>query len=83
MAKANLKVTSSRVASLAGSVLQDPNASAVAKRMAASALAQRQSGHQTSAQLEDEAARVLASAKYSDQTLSLAASVVAQSNKAR
>lgn len=83
MAKANSKVTSPKVASLAGSVLQDPNASAAAKRMAASALAQRQPGHQTGAALEDDAARILASEKYSDQTRTLAASVVAQANKAR
>ena len=83
MAKDNSKTTSPKVGSLAGSVLQDPNASATAKRMAASALAQRQAGHQTGADLEDDAARVLRSEKYSDQTKTLAASVVAQANKAR
>jgi hypothetical protein len=83
MAKANSKVTSPEVARVAAKVLQDPNASAMAKRMAGSALAQRQPSHQTGANLEDDAARVLASTKYSGETKTLAASVTSQSNKGR
>ena len=55
----------------------------IAKSLAASALAQRGVGKQTGAEMEDKAARVLASDRYSDDTRQLAASVLAQANKER
>lgn len=79
----NSKKTSSGIASQAASTLSDPNASATAKSLAASALAQSGTGKQTGAQMEDKAARVLASTKYSDETKALAGSVLSQSNKSR
>jgi len=71
MAK-NTKKTSSKVASKAGATLGNPNASAIAKSLAGSALAQKGSKKQTGARLEDKASRVLKSPKYSKETKSLA-----------
>ncbi|RBL70255.1 hypothetical protein C3E98_018025 [Pseudomonas sp. MWU13-2625] len=79
----NSKQTSSKVAKLASETLSNSNASAIAKRLAASALAQTHSTKQTSAEMEAVAGRVLQSDKYSEETKTLAASVVAQSNQAR
>jgi hypothetical protein len=79
----NKKTTSPSVASQAGRVLQDSNASAVARSLAASALSQRNTGHQTGAAMEDIAARVLDGSKYSKETKSLAGSVLSQSNEQR
>ncbi|MDR6581629.1 hypothetical protein [Pseudomonas extremaustralis] len=79
----NTKQSSPKVATLASETLRDPNASAIARRLAASALAQTHSTKQTSAEMEVIAGKVLQSDKYSDETKTLAASVVAQSNKAR
>jgi hypothetical protein len=79
----NTKQTSASLASLAGKVLQDPNASEIAKRLAASALAQRGDATQTGAEMEDLASKVLRSEKYSDDSKALAASVLSQSNKGR
>ena len=79
----NTKRTSSKVASQAAATLSDPNASATAKSLAASALAQFGTGKQTGAAMEDKASKVLQSDKYSDDTKSLAGTVLAQSNKAR
>lgn len=79
----NSKQTSKKVGSDAGKILSDPNASAIAKSLAASALSQRDKSHQTGAQMEDVASKVLQSSKYSDTTKSLAASLVSQSNKKR
>ncbi len=79
----NKKVTSSSVASQAARVLQDSSASAVAKSLAASALSQRNSGHQTGSAMEDVASRVLDGSKYSQSTKALAGSVLSQSNKER
>ncbi len=82
MAK-NTKKTSSSVASDAARTLQDPNASAIAKSLAASALAQSGNTKQTGAAMEDKASQVLSSEKYSDATKRLAGSVLSQSNKPR
>lgn len=72
----NTKQTSSKVASLASETLLDKQASQIAKSLAASALAQRSGGKQTGVEMEDKAARVLASNHYSDDTKQLAASVL-------
>ncbi|PMY44710.1 MULTISPECIES: hypothetical protein [Pseudomonas] len=82
MAK-NTKQSSAEVTKLASDTLRDPNASAIAKSLAASTLAQANTGKQTSSEMEAKAARVLQSEKYSDDTKSLAGSVVSQSNKDR
>jgi hypothetical protein len=79
----NRKATSAGVASRAAQTLNDSNASAVAKTLAASALSQVNRGNQTGAATEDLAARVLASPKYSEQTKEYAASVLSQSVRER
>ncbi|HEX8541084.1 MAG TPA: hypothetical protein VF671_05210 [Pseudomonas sp.] len=79
----NIKQSSAKVAKLASETLRDPNASAIAKSLAASTLAQSNTGKQTSAEMEAKAGRVLQSEKYSDDTKALAGSVVSQSNKDR
>ncbi|MGF6331161.1 hypothetical protein ABH909_004039 [Pseudomonas sp. BS3782 TE3695] len=81
--KKNSKQSSAKVATLASEILRDSTASAIAKSLAASTLAQTNSGKQTSVEMEAKAGKVLQSDKYSDETKSLAASVVSQSNKAR
>jgi hypothetical protein len=63
--------------------LHDPKASAIAKSLAASALSQTHTKNQTGAQMEHKASLVLHSDKYSKDTRTLAASVVAQANKER
>ena len=55
----NKKKTSPKVASTAGQVLQSDDASAIQKRLAASALSQAIPGRQTGAELEAEAAAAL------------------------
>lgn len=79
----NKKQTSSGVASKAAEILRDPNASATARSLAGSALAQAGTSKQTGAQMEDKASRVLSSSKYSAGTKELAGSVLSQSNKQR
>ena len=69
--------------SLASKTLHDSKASATAKSLAASALAQSHSAKQTSGNMEHKASEVLHSNKYSQETKTLAASVLAQSNKDR
>jgi len=80
---ANQKQTSSNIAKQAAATLRDPNASAIAKSLAGSALAQSGTGKQTSASMEKKAAKALQSSKYSDSTKSLAGSVVSQSSAER
>lgn len=82
MAK-NIKRSSPAVATLASETLRNPSASAIAKSLAASTLAQANTGKQTSAEMEAKAGRVLQSEKYSVETKTLAGSVVSQANKAR
>lgn len=79
----NTKGTSGGMASKAGSILGNPNASATARSLAGSALAQAGTAKQTGARMEDSAAQVLSSSKYSATTKSLAGSVLSQSNKKR
>ncbi|SAK60735.1 hypothetical protein AWB81_02032 [Caballeronia arationis] len=79
----NKKQTSKPVAHLAAKTLSDPEASAIAKSLAASALSQTHSNRQTSAEMEHKASEMLHSAKYSEDTKTLAASVLAQANKER
>lgn len=75
----NTKKTSPIVASHAARALTSNSTSAIAKTLAASALSQVNSTHQTGAVTEDLAARVLASNKYSQLTKEFAASVLSQS----
>jgi hypothetical protein len=79
----NGKRTSGGMASKAGSILGNPNASATAKSLAGSALAQAGTAKQTGARMEDRASQVLSSPKYSASTKALAGSVLSQSNKKR
>jgi cytochrome c551/c552 len=80
---ANRKDTSKKIASLAAKTLTDENSSAIAKRLAGSALSQSDKGKQTGPELEDIASKVLKSEKYSDDTKKLAGSILSQSNKER
>lgn len=79
----NTKMTSSHVATLASETLNNNQASKTAKSLAASALSQKSTSHQTGAKIEDLASKVLRSGKYAEGTKELAASVLSQSNKAR
>jgi len=75
----NKKQTSHRIASKAGEVLGDPNASNIQRSLAASALAQSRSGKESSEAMQTKAAKVLNSEKYSETTKELAGSVLSQS----
>lgn len=79
----NSKQSSSKIATLASSVLRDSNASALQKRIAASALSQHGTGRETGKAMEATAAKALQSGKSSETTRKLAASVTSQANKAR
>ncbi|HDL6959468.1 hypothetical protein [Yersinia rochesterensis] len=79
----NIKKTSSSVASQAAQVLKNPNASAIQKQLAGSALSQAGTSNQTGAHMEEVASKVLTSPKYSEQTKTLAGSVLSQANKSR
>ncbi len=79
----NNKQTSKSVATQAAQILKDPSASQTAKRLAGSALSQRDRSNQTGAELEDLASRVLDSSKYNQDTKALAGSVLSHSNKKR
>lgn len=79
----NSKSSSSKTASLAGKTLQSQSASSLEKKLAASALAQKDKKKQTSKKLETLASSVLKSTKESAVMKSLAASLVSQSNKSR
>lgn len=82
MAK-NDKDTSASIATLASETLRDPNASAIAKSLAGSALAQATTGKETGADMESKASQALRNPRSSDITKALAGSVVSQSNKKR
>lgn len=82
MAK-NTKQTSSKVASTAGKTLNDPNASAIQRRLAASALAQHGTSSQTSGEMERVASKALDNTRSSELTKTLAATVLSQSVKER
>jgi len=79
----NTKETSDRIAQLAVQTLKNDSASKTAKSLAASALAQTNTGKQTGAEMEDLASKVIRSEKYSEDTKSLAGAVLSQSNKDR
>ncbi|MBD8239482.1 hypothetical protein [Pseudomonas fluorescens] len=80
----NTKQTGEDIATLASKVLRDPHASALGKQLAGSALSQSSSTKQTGAEMEEIAGKIVSnSLKYSDTEVSLAGSVLAQSNKAR
>jgi hypothetical protein len=79
----NTKKTSKTIASMASSVLRNPNSSKISKKLAASALAQFNNSKQTGAGMENTASMVEKSDKYSAVTKSLAGSVLSQSNKKR
>ncbi|AGI24925.1 hypothetical protein ACXVSK_24410 [Pseudomonas aeruginosa] len=79
----NRKTTSGDVSKLASDTLRDPNASAIAKSLAASALSQSSTSKETGKAMETKASKVLQSEKYSDDTKTLAASVLSQSDKQR
>jgi hypothetical protein len=77
----NPKQTTSKVGTLAGVTLSNPNSSGIAKTLAASVVAQTHTGKQTGIKIETIAAKVLTSDKYSADTKTLAASALAQSGK--
>lgn len=79
----NTKQTSSRVASLAGSTLQNDSASAIQRSLAGSALRQAGTPAQTGARMETRAAGALDNSRSSATTRTLAGSVVSQSNRQR
>lgn len=79
----NPKQTSKKIAKLASETLRNPKASATAKELAGSVLAQASTRKQTGEEMEAKAGMVLGSEKYSAETKALAASLVSQSNKAR
>jgi hypothetical protein len=73
------KVTSVKIATLAGKALRDPTASKIQKSLAAGALSQRNPNRQTGTKLEKLAAKALESSKYNELTKSLAGTVLTQS----
>lgn len=79
----NIKQSSSHLASTAGAILGKSNTSHIARTLAASVVAQTNSGKQTGKGMEAIASNVLKSDKYSEITRALAASLVSQSNKSR
>lgn len=80
---ANKETTSNRIAAIASNVLKDDNASKIAKKLAGSALSQKNPENQTGSEMEEIAAKVLQSEKYSEVTKELAGSILSQSNKER
>lgn len=79
----NNKTSSQKVAAKAAKILSDDTASRIQRSLAASVVAQASTGKQTGAEMENVASRVLQSPKYSDETKSLAASVLSQSDRSR
>lgn len=77
------KVTSNKIASLASQVLTSNSSSNIAKKLAGSALSQKNTQKNTSTEMETIASKVLQSQKYSEETQTLAASVLSQSIKNR
>jgi hypothetical protein len=77
----NKKNSSPKLAHLASETLTDNSSSATAKTLAGSVLAQVQKGFQPSEEVQTLAGKVLESDKYSDDTKSLAASIISQSPK--
>ena len=81
--KMNRKTTSKNISSKAGSVLRNPASSNIQRKLAASALSQRDSKKQTGKDIESVASKTLKSSKYNNLTKSLAASVLSQSDSKR
>ncbi len=79
----NTKQTSKSVASKAAQTLNNPNASAIQKSLAGSALAQSSTNKQTGKAMEAKASAALENPRSADLTKSLAGTVVSQSNKKR
>jgi hypothetical protein len=79
----NSKQTTPRVATLAAKTLQSPNASAVQRSLAGSALRQAGTPAQTGAKTETRASAALGNPRASTTTQTLAGSVVSQSNRKR
>jgi hypothetical protein len=74
--------TSSKIAEIASRVLADPNASKLAKMVAASALTQaRNPKERTSAKVAAAASKILQDGRYSKDAKTLAASVLSQRKK--
>ena len=82
MAK-NKNQSSPEMAAKAARAMQDQDAPAIKRKLAASVLSQSNSRKQTGAELQTEASRVLRSDEYCEDTKSLAASLVSQSNRKR
>ena len=81
--KKSNRQSGAKVTHQAARTLSNPNASATAKSLAASVVAQAHTGKETGKAMEAKASKVLQSDKFSDATKSLAGSVLAQSNKKR
>lgn len=79
----NAKRSGENVTHQAAKTLSNPNASATAKSLAASVIAQAHTSKETGKAMEAKASKVLQSDKFSDATKSLAGSVLSQSNKKR
>ncbi|MXP59554.1 hypothetical protein [Pantoea sp. Taur] len=79
----NTKQTGGSVASLAAKTLNNPNASAIQKALAGSALSQTGSSNQTGGAMEHKASAALNNPNSAALTKALAASVLSQSNKGR
>lgn len=79
----NTKKTDGGLASVAAKTLNNPNASAIQKSLAGSALSQAGSSNQTGGAMEHKASAALSNPNSSALTKQLAATVLAQSNKDR
>lgn len=79
----NTKKTGDSLSSLAAKTLHNPNASAIQKALAGSALSQTGSTKQTSGSMEHKASAALNNPNSAALTKQLAGSVLAQSNKGR
>lgn len=79
----NSKKTGKPIASAAGKILRDKNASEIQKRLAGCALSQVDGSKQTGSDMEVIAAKVLNSNKYAEVTKSLAGTILSQSNPER
>lgn len=80
---ANKKVTSDKIASVASKILNNQNSSEITKKLAGSALSQKNKTHETGKEMEIIASNILKSDKYSGTTKEIAASILSQSDKNR
>ncbi|GAA1481966.1 hypothetical protein GCM10009624_24060 [Gordonia sinesedis] len=81
MANNNPDETSKSVASEAGEILADPNASAEARSVAGSDLTQRSTGDETSERVASEAGQILADPNATAEERSVAGSDLAQARR--